>query len=108
MRLFIFGPMSGYPLRNRQLFDQAVSAVQAAGDEPVSPFDLEDVSEESPEFVQWCIQALLASDGGVVLPGWRQDPTSVLLGAIATVTGNPVYAFPDLTTPAPPGRFAIK
>lgn len=76
MRIYIAGPISGIPNKNREAFDAAARMVTAMGHVPVSPIK---VCRRLPENSAWaaymkrCIPALLKCDAICMLEGWEKS-----------------------------------
>lgn len=88
-KIYLCGPMTGYPLNNFPAFDKAKADLEEFGWEVVSPADLDrelgydptkgDVIEEKdlPAFIKNIIvqdiKALVECDGVVMIKGWEQS-----------------------------------
>ena len=95
-RVYIAGPMSGYPKFNYPAFHEAESKLRDAGYVPVNPAKEHQVSEDGDNFAdgvtyQDCLrealQALLTCDGVALLPGWENSTGAKLEHHVATVLG---------------------
>lgn len=95
MRVYIAGPMTGYPLHNFPAFEQAAEQWRAAGHDVVSPVDLTrtqfrarfgvefDPATSDPavmaggdiyrDFLREDIRHILECDAIALLPGWEQS-----------------------------------
>jgi hypothetical protein len=90
MRVYIGGPMTGYPHFNFPAFDAKRDELRAAGHLPISPADLDRAIGFDPadahavqnipidrEFMKFAVQrdvdALLQCDAIVLLPGWEKS-----------------------------------
>lgn len=80
MRLYVSGPMTGYPEFNYPAFEEATQRLRAAGYDVVSPHELDREAGVDPsvEFthadriaaMKRDLVAVLESDGVATLPGW--------------------------------------
>ena len=104
-KLYLAGPMTGYPRWNFDAFAEATAALRAAGYEVISPaehdlaqgFDPDaPVSEYTLEdrhaAMRADIEAVLSVDGLATLPGWEASEGATLEVAVAQGIG--AYAFP--------------
>lgn len=78
-RVYVAGPMRGYPDLNWPAFDNAKASLQALGYAVVSPADLDraydggaDDSDQGP-IVRRDIEALTTCDIIAMLPGWGRS-----------------------------------
>lgn len=113
-KLYVAGPMTGYPSFNIPAFDRMAEELRAAGYEVVSPAELDDpairaISMASPDGAIATLQShgqtwgdflardvkLLADDGItgiVVLPGWNMSRGARLETFVARMMqGLPIY-----------------
>lgn len=107
-RVYIAGPMTGYPAFNFAAFDNKSAEVRAAGHIPVSPADLDralgfDPYSESAtkavpidrDFLRFAIQrdvdAILQCDAMLLLPGWEKSRGASAERSVATWAGIPVF-----------------
>lgn len=96
MRLYLAGPMTGYPDYNYPAFHRAADRLRADGHDVVSPAELDDPSHTPGD---WTWDAYLRRDlahlldcGAVaVLPGWRASKGATLETQVAAALGMPVY-----------------
>ena len=95
-RIYIAGPMSGYPKFNYPAFHEAESKLRNAGYIPVNPAKDHQVSEDGDDFAEGvtyqdclreALQALLTCDGVALLPGWELSTGAKLEHHVATVLG---------------------
>lgn len=113
MKLYIAGPMRGYPCFNFPAFDQAAEYLVLQGHEAVSPaqmdrdefgwaecpdtnvsdtFDVEDALRR--DFL-----AILASDGILLLPGWEHSTGARAERFVAETTGKLVFLYDPIKAP---------
>lgn len=106
MRLYIAGPMRGYPQFNFQKFDEVCKRVEDAGHIAIGPQRLDrlfGINEHSLEeqditpalmrnfFRRDCIAITDEAEGVVMLDGWECSSGSRFEYALATALGLPVY-----------------
>lgn len=68
-KLYICGPISGLPDRNRPAFTTAAIELVQAGYEPVNPQDLQDNPQTWEQALRIDLRAMLECDGIATLPG---------------------------------------
>lgn len=113
MKLYIAGPMSGYPNMNFPEFHRVARWLHDMGFEVVNPAEKETKhgthkpdpdkipkawggnSDKTPaEVRKWDIEVLLECDGVVLLDGWIKSWGACLEAAVAQVCGMPLYEEP--------------
>lgn len=96
MRIYIAGPMSGYPKFNYPKFHEAERKLREAGYDPVNPALPHQVSEDGDSFAEGvtyqdclreALQALLTCEGVALLPGWEASTGACLEQSVATMLG---------------------
>lgn len=110
-RVYVAGPMRGYPNFNFPAFDAAAAKLRAEGWDVVSPaehdreqgFD-ESQSEVDPQFLvqafAWDVEQILAVDAVYFLPGWENSEGAQLEHAVAKSTGKQIL-FDDRVSEQP-------
>lgn len=104
MKLYVAGPMRGYPLFNFPAFDAATEELRKRGHEVISPaeldrqvgFDETSGSLEGFDFhaaMRRDIEALLEVDGIALLPGWRRSSGVATELAVARALGLRVWRY---------------
>lgn len=91
-KLYLSGPMTGYPDFNYPSFDLAAATLRELGYEvfnPAEQFD-RDQSRDWTEYMRVDIQAILSCDEVVVLDGWEGSLGARLEVAVAHAVGIPV------------------
>ncbi|WP_244828443.1 DUF4406 domain-containing protein [Caballeronia sp. TF1N1] len=92
MKLYIAGPMSGYPELNFPAFHAEAARLRALGFRVISPAEI-DVGP-NPDWLS-CMRAdikqLVDCDGIALLPGWENSPGATLEHAIARGLRMTVY-----------------
>jgi hypothetical protein len=99
VRIYISGPMRGYPQHNFAAFDAASSRIANAGWEPFNPAQQdrerhECVDAESPEFIRAAmrrdLEAIFGCHKVAVLQGWRHSEGAVTEVCLACVLRLPI------------------
>lgn len=84
-RVYIAGPMTGYPELNYPAFASAAERLRANGFEVVSPAELNPITEEYRAAMRKDIIALVDCDFICLLDGWEKSKGATLEHHIATV-----------------------
>ena len=107
MKLYIAGPMRGYPLFNYPAFDEAAAYVRSLGMQAVSPAEKDrkwGVDEARPEtavnidmakVMRWDLRQVLSCDGIVLLPGWHNSQGARLERIVAESTGRKIFLYTE-------------
>lgn len=102
MRIYIAGPMTGYPDWNFPTFRAAAAALRARGHEVISPAEL-DEADSAPlgslpwaEYLRRDIPHLISCEAIALLPGWENSRGARLEHHIATALGMSVHLVDDL------------
>lgn len=112
-KVYLLGPMSGYPEFNAPAFREAADRLRAVGWDVISPVELDeaegfDHADESPEnvdeaayleFLRRDLQRVLEDpdvQGGVALPGWEKSRGAALEVHVLRSLGRPIFAYPTL------------
>lgn len=98
-KVYIAGPMTGYPELNYPAFHSTAERLRACGFEVVSPAELNPITEGYREAMRKDILALVDCDHILMLDGWEQSKGASLEHHIATVLGIPL-----ITVNAPTGE----
>lgn len=110
MRLYVAGPMSGYPEHNFPAFREAAEVLRDMGHDVTSPVEMDESagfdSETAPNVEagseQWA--SFLARDviviagdveGVVVIEGWEKSRGAALEVHVARELGKPIYRLSD-------------
>ncbi len=107
MKLYLAGPMSGYPDQNAAEFDRVAQILRDMGHEVFSPAEQDRKlgyvpgrPETRPEtlallnfadVMRQDLQEVLAADGAVFLDGWFKSNGAVLERIVAESTGRVCY-----------------
>lgn len=76
MKLYLSGPMTGYPQHNHPAFHRTAARLRAAGYEVVNPAELDDSEEERlswEDYLRRDLTELLKCGGIATLPGWANS-----------------------------------
>jgi hypothetical protein len=104
-RLYLAGPMSGYPKHNYPLFNRVATRLRAMGYHVFNPAENKDGGKLRPRsfYMRLDIPALIESDAVVVLPGWEHSRGASLEVWLAIDLDMPVYRCLELD-----GRVELK
>lgn len=102
MRLYLAGPMTGYPRWNFDAFERGASALRSAGFEVISPAEVDLAEGFDPDApahlytredllaaLRRDAELVLASDGVALLDGWRQSKGALAERALARAARIP-------------------
>jgi nucleoside 2-deoxyribosyltransferase len=101
VKVYLAGPMRGYPGHNHPAFHDAAAALRAAGHEVFSP---PEHSPADPDEANAQIRSLLGADlawitataeAVVLLPGWERSKGALAEAATADAIGVRTYALAD-------------
>lgn len=106
MKVYLAGPMSGYPEHNFPAFDAAAADLRSRGFEVISPADLSReigvqgeadgtiAAERYAMCMRQDIEALLKVQGVVCLPGWQKSKGAKFEVHLAQLLGLTVAEYP--------------
>lgn len=106
-KVYLAGPMRGYPEHNAPAFREAAQWLRLQGTEVISPVELDESEgldlndsysdEEVGDFLRRDLISFLTGevDAIVVLPGWEESQGAALEVHVARETGLPIYSYPD-------------
>jgi len=102
VKLYLAGPMTGYPRWNYDAFLAAAADLRAAGYDVVSPAEIELEAGFDPDApvgdytdADYCaamrrdVELVLSVDGVALLPGWSQSRGAKVEAAVASAIGIP-------------------
>jgi hypothetical protein len=91
-RIYIAGPMTGYPELNFPFFNTAAKRLREQGHDAVNPAEI--VTDQSADW-QTCMRAdiaqLVTCDAILLLPGWETSKGATLEHSIAKALGFVIY-----------------
>ena len=90
MKLYVAGPMTGYPEHNFPAFQAAAAQLREAGYEVVSPAEQhynEDLTQPWAWYLKQDIPVMLGCDGVALLPGWGKSRGAKLEQTVADAVG---------------------
>lgn len=106
LRVYLAGPMRGYPNSNREAFLEAGKQLEEMGYEVVNPAVLDEIEpppNETPPIdkgaypIHWFMKRdlpqVLACDQTVVLPGWELSEGASIEVSVSLAAGMPVRKF---------------
>ncbi len=101
-RIYIAGPMTGYPELNFPFFNTAAKSLREQGHDAVNPAEI--VTDQSADW-QTCMRAdiaqLVTCDAILLLPGWETSKGATLEAHIAHSLGmRLVYPGEQIGAPA--------
>jgi hypothetical protein len=93
--LYLSGPMKGYPGFNYTLFHRATAHLRDRGYRIINPAETAggETDLTRGQYMRIDLGYVMASDGVVVLPGWRSSQGALLEIAAATNLGLPVRLY---------------
>jgi hypothetical protein len=95
VKVYVAGPMTGYPEFNYPAFEAAAKWLRLAGHEVVSPHEVNPPSVGFDHPWDWYMRrdlvALMDVEAVVVLPGWEASKGAGLETYIARALGMPIY-----------------
>lgn len=96
MRVYISGPMTGYPLMNRVEFNRAEDALRIAGYDPINPSS-NGLPDDAlyDQHMRADLRMLLEADAVAVLPGWELSRGSQIETRLASDLGMPIRPVGD-------------
>ena len=95
MKIYISGPISGFPKGNREAFEHAAELIRANGHDPVNPHE---VCAHLGDTATWevymraDIKALMDCDAILQLKGWRDSSGAIVEHQTALFVGIKSYA----------------
>jgi hypothetical protein len=102
MAFYLAGPMRGLPNSNFDSFAEAREHLRGAGYAVICPVEAgearlgEIVPADDKNFykqMHHCYNAVLESEGVIVLPGWGRSEGAKAEVLVAVTTGKPIYAY---------------
>lgn len=95
MKVYVSGPMTGYPEHNYPAFKAAAKKLREAGFETLDPSENYDGKDGLPRAAYFRLDAenVLRADAVVVLPNWQDSRGARLEVMLANELGLPVYDY---------------
>ena len=96
MKVYLSGPMTGYPKFNYPAFHDYAAQLRALGHEVVSPAEQDGVSGLDPatsewhEFIRWDLKVLVDCEAIVLMDGWHKSRGARLVHHVADTLGMTV------------------
>lgn len=91
LRVYISGPMTGYPDYNRLAFRSAAAALSARGyDHPIDPGAVETPDLAWADYLRADLKLLLGCEAVATLPGWQESRGACLEVHVAQALGMTV------------------
>lgn len=92
-RIYLSGPMTGYPDHNKPAFNERAAEWRSEGWEVFNPAEEPEgyTEENRPDYLRADIRALLDCTAIAVLPGWQNSEGATLEVAIAKALRLPMY-----------------
>lgn len=94
-RIYLSGPMTGYPEFNFPAFHAAAEVLRAKGIEVHSPADIADTSMAYEYYMKLDVQMVIDSDAIVLLDGWEASPGANFELLVAILCGLDVWRYVD-------------
>lgn len=108
MKLYLAGPMSGYPDHNYPAFDAEAKRLRELGHEVINPAENDGGNPHAGDWAYYLRQDIvhvLAVEAIAVLPGWRQSRGATLETTIAAALELPIL---DARTLEPVGETILE
>lgn len=95
MKIYIAGPMRGYPDLNFPVFDSARSMLQSLGHDPISPADIDRARGHTDNrgYAKRDTEIILTCDAICMLNGWTDSVGATAEFFLARWIGLKVYSF---------------
>lgn len=98
MKIYLCGPMRGFPQDNHPAFHEAAAKLRELGHTVHSPAEYDkdagfvvEVDSGTKSYMRHDLPFVLAADAVVVLPGWEKSVGANLEVHVARTCGMPVY-----------------
>ena len=97
-RIYIRGPMTGFPDLNFPAFNNMAAKLRASGHQVINPAEIEHVSDEWVDCLRLDIIHLMECGSVALLPGWESSKGALLEVHIARALGMTVVNAHDLVS----------
>lgn len=104
-KLYLAGPMTGYPEFNFPAFHAEAKRLRGLGFEVINPAELNGVGVAWVDCMRNDIRHLMSCQAVALLEGWAHSRGARLEAHIATELQMPVFAATEVTVPA--GEFML-
>lgn len=95
MRVYIAGPMTGYPDYNYPAFDAKAREIEEWGHTPVNPTQIgQNEGWSHEDYMRAALTLLLTADGVVFLPGFERSKGAMLELTVSTALNMPIVEMP--------------
>jgi hypothetical protein len=104
MKLYLAGPMTGYPNDNVPAFAEMGARLRAAGYEVVIPCEGHEETQHTRTWEEWLaldFALVLGCDGIATLDGWTNSAGATREATLALTLGRPLYSASALLECAP-------
>lgn len=95
MKIYISGPITGKPNKNKEAFYEASERLKELHHEPLNPFDLDyegfNPTEDWVTFLKRDLKALIDCDAICLLSGWEESKGACLEVEVAKQLSLPIY-----------------
>jgi len=92
MKVYISGPMTGYPDYNRPAFHERAEKIRALGHIPLNPASLDlGPGATWKQYMREDIKMLMGADAIDRLGGWNVSPGATFENMVAETVGIPVF-----------------
>lgn len=101
LRVYVAGPMTGYPDNNFPAFHSAARALRAAGFDVVNPAEIvpESGAKDWAAYMRADIRELVTCDVVALLPGWETSKGAAIEQGLAVALGMPAVDIAQCLNP---------
>lgn len=98
MKIYVSGPITGIPNKNREVFNSTAERLRSLGHEALNPFDLEAIDNYGDDWtlnMRRDLQYLVDCESLCLLPGWEESKGARLEVIVALGLGLKLYRLTD-------------